>query len=151
MKDYVYMVAVVLAFGAGAWLTSAHYDREIALMEAAQSDALRAAERKNAEGLSKATDTINLAQAEYNDLRGELDRARARLRHADGHSSAGGDSGDALKKRVVRLEGLVQRLADSGSECGRLYQRCAANHDALAAVVGGKGNGDISSKVPIVQ
>lgn len=135
MKDYVYMVAVVLAFGAGAWLTSAHYDREIALMEAAQSDALRAAERKNAEGLSKATNTISLAQAEYNDLRAELDRARARLRHADSNGSADGDSGDALKKRVARLEGLVQRLADSGSECGRLYQRCAANHDALTKVV----------------
>ena len=135
MKGYVYMAAVILAFGAGAWLTSAHYDREIALMEAAQSDALQAAERKNAEGLSKATDTINLAQAEYNDLRGELDRARARLRHADGHSSAGGDSGDALKKRVARLEDLVRRLADSGSECGRLYQRCAANHDALTEIL----------------
>lgn len=129
------MVAVVLAFGAGGWLTSAHYDREIALMEAAQSDALRVAERKNAEGLSKATDTINLAQAEYNDLRAELDRARARLRHADGHGSAGGDSADALKKRVARLEGLVRRLADSGSECGRLYQRCAANHDALTEIL----------------
>lgn len=135
MKDYVYMVAVVLAFGAGAWLTSAHYDREIALMEAAQSDALRAAERKNAEGLSKATDTILLASSEYNDLRAELDRARVRLRHADGHSSAGGDFADALKKRVARLEGLVQRLADSGSECGRLYQRCAANHDALTEIL----------------
>ena len=135
MKDYVYMVAVVLAFGTGAWLTSAHYDREIAIMEAAQSDALRVAERKNAEGLSKATDTINLAQAEYNDLRAELDRARARLRHADGHGSAGGDSTDALKKRVARLEGLVRRLADSGSECGRLYQRCAANHDALTEIL----------------
>lgn len=135
MKDYVYMAAVVLGFGAGAWLTSAHYDREIALMEAAQSDALRAAERKNAEGLSKATDTINLAQAEYNDLRAELDRARARLRHADGHGSAGGDSGDALRKRVAELEGLVRKLVDSGSECGRLYQRCAANHDALTEIL----------------
>ena len=121
MKDYVCMAAVVLAFGAGGWLTSAHYDREIALMEA--------------EGLSKATDTINLAQAEYNDLRAELDRARARLRHADGHSSAGGDSADALGRRVAELEGLVQRLADSGSECGRLYQRCAANHDALTEIL----------------
>lgn len=135
MRDYVYMAAIFLAFGAGAWLTSAHYDREIALMEAAQSDALRAAERKNAEGLSKATDTINLAQAEYNDLRAELDRARARLRHVDSNGSAGGDSGDALKKRVAELEGLVQKLADSGSECGRLYQRCAANHDALTEIL----------------
>lgn len=129
------MAAVVLGFGAGAWLTSAHYDREIALMEAAESDALRAAERKNADNLAKATDTINLAQAEYNDLRAELDRARARLRHADGHSSAGGDSGDALSRRVAELEGLVRRLADAGSECGRLYQRCAANHDALTEIL----------------
>lgn len=135
MKDYVYMVAVVLAFGVGAWLTSAHYDREIALMEAAQSDALRMAERKNAEGLSKATDTILLASSEYNDLRAELDRARARLRHADGSRSAEGDAGDALSRRVAELEGLVQRLADSGSECGRLYQRCAANHDALTEIL----------------
>lgn len=135
MKDYVYMVAVVLAFGAGGWLTSAHYDREIALMEAAQSDALRAAERKNAEGLSKATDTINLAQAEYNDLRAELDRARARLRHANGHSSAGGGSADALGRRVAELEGLVQRLAEAGSRCGDGWQRCATKHDALAEVV----------------
>lgn len=134
MKDYVYMVAVVLAFGAGGWLASAHYDREIALMEVAQSDALRAAERKNAEGLSKATDTINLAQAEYNDLRAELDRARARLRHADRSRSAEGDSADALSRRVTELEGLVRKLVDSGSECGRLYQRSAANHDALATL-----------------
>lgn len=76
-----------------------------------------------------------MAQAEYNDLRAELDRARARLRHADGHSSAGGDSADALGRRVAELEGLVQRLADSGSECGRLYQRCAANHDALTEIL----------------
>ena len=138
MKDYAYVVAVVLAFGAGAWLTSAHYGREIADMERAQAIVLKEAQESHAAGLAKATDTILLASSEYNDLCAELDRARARLRHADGHSSAGGDSADALKKRVVRLEGLVQRLADSGSECGRLYQRCAANHDALAEAVGGK-------------
>lgn len=135
MKDYAYAIAIGLAFLAGGWLTSAHYDRKIALMEAAQSEALRAAERKNAEGLSKATDTINLAQAEYNDLRAELDRARARMRHADGNRTAAGDSADALRKRVARLEGLVQRLADSGSECGRRYQRCAKNHDALTEIL----------------
>jgi septal ring factor EnvC (AmiA/AmiB activator) len=135
MKDYAYSIAAGLAFIAGLWLASAHYDRKIALMEAAQSEALRAAERKNAEGLSKATNTINLAQAEYNDLRAELDRARARMRHSDGNRASSGDSADALRKRVARLEGLVQRLADSGSECGRLYQRCAKNHDALTEIL----------------
>jgi hypothetical protein len=135
MKDYVYAVAAGLVFFAGVWLASSHYDRKIALMEAAQSEALRAAERKNAEGLSKATDTINLAQAEYNDLRAELDRARARMRHSDGNRASSGDSADALRKRVARLEDLVQRLADSGSECGRLYQRCAKNHDALTEIL----------------
>ncbi len=135
MKDYVYMAAVVLAFGAGAWLTSAHYDREIALMEAAQSDALRAAERKNAEGLAKATDTILLASSEYDALRGDLDSYRARLRDANRRRSAEGDSADALNARVTELEKLVQRLVDAGSECGRHYQRSAANHDALAEIL----------------
>lgn len=135
MKDYVYMVAVVLAFGAGAWLTSAHYDREIALMEAAQSDALRAAERKNAEGLAKATDTILLASSEYDTLRGELDSYRTRLRDANRRRSAEGNSADALNARVTELEKLVQRLVDAGSECGRHYQRSAANHDALAEIL----------------
>lgn len=135
MKDYVYMAAVALAFGAGAWLTSAHYDREIALMEAAQSDALRAAERKNAEGLAKATDTILLASSEYDALRGDLDSYRARLRDANRRRSAEGDSADALNARVTELEKLVQRLVDAGSECGRHYQRSAANHDALAEIL----------------
>lgn len=135
MKDYVYVLAVVLAFGAGAWLTSAHYDREIALMEAAQSDALRAAERKNAEGLAKATDTILLASSEYDALRGDLDSYRARLRDANRRRSAEGNSAEALNARVTELEKLVQRLVDAGSECGRHYQRSAANHDALAEIL----------------
>lgn len=135
MKDYVYMVAVALAFGAGAWLTSAHYDREIALMEAAQSDALRAAERKNAEGLSKATDTINLAQAKYNDLRAERDRLLARLRHANSGRSTKDDSTDALRARVAKLEELVGRMAETASRCGDGFERCAQKHDALADVV----------------
>lgn len=37
MKDYAYAIAAGLAFIAGLWLASAHYDRKIALMEAAQS------------------------------------------------------------------------------------------------------------------
>lgn len=134
MKDYIYMVAVVLAFGAGGWLTSAHYDREIALMEAAQSDALRAAERKNAEGLSKATDTINLAQAEYNDLRAELDRALERLRNVN-RGSGQDDTVESLRKRLARCQRLVQELAEAGSKCGAGWQRTAAKHAALAEVV----------------
>lgn len=133
MKDYVCMAAVVLAFGAGGWLTSAHYDREIALMEAAQSDALRVAERKNAEGLSKATDTINLAQAEYNDLRSELDRALERLRNVN-RGSGQDDTVESLRKRLARCQRLVQELAEAGSKCGAGWQRTAAKHAALAEV-----------------
>lgn len=117
-----------------SYVTSLYYDAKIAEMEQARTEAVAQAEKKNAEGLAKATNTINLAQAEYNDLRGELDRARARLRHASSTSRAD-SSTDALSKRVAELEGMVQRLVDSGSECGRRYQRCATNHDALAEAV----------------
>ena len=135
-KDLIACVALIIVSAAlGGGFTSLYYDEKIAEMNKAQAEAVAQAERKNAEGLAKATDTINLASAEYNDLRGELDRARARLRHANSRSSAGGDSADALDRRVAELEKLVQRLAESGSECGRLYQRCASNHDALAEAV----------------
>lgn len=139
MKDQLLSAAVgfiafLAAFGSGYYAASCHYDKVIAEMQQARADAVALAEKKNAEGLAKATDTINLASAEYNDLRGQLDRARARLRHA-GSASAADSSADALRARVARLEDLVHRLVDAGSECGRLYQRAARNHDAIAEAV----------------
>ena len=134
--DFIlFTIYTALSAAVGGYITSVYYDEKIAEMEKAQAEAIAQAEKKNAQGLSKATDTINLASAEYNDLRGELDRARARLRHANGRSSASGDSTDTLSKRVAELEAMVQRLVESGSECGRLYQRCASNHDALSEAV----------------
>ena len=127
-------VCFLVAFGSGYYAAACHYDEEIAQMKKAEAEAVAGAEKKNATSLAKATDTINLASAEYNDLRAELDRARARLRHANGNGGAG-NSANALAKRVAELEGVVQRLVESGSECGRLYQRCASNHDALAEAV----------------
>lgn len=143
MKDQVLsavvgFIAFLAAFGSGYYAASCHYGEVIANMEKAQAEAVAQAEKKNAQGLSKATDTINLASAEYNDLRAELDRARARLRHANGRSSTSGDSADVLGRRVAELEAMVQRLVESGSECGRLYQRCASTHDALSKAVGGE-------------
>ncbi len=129
------VVAFLAAYGSGFYAASCHYGEEIAKMEKAQAEAIAQAEKKNAEGLVKATDTINLASAEYNDLRSELDRARARLRHAGGRGSTSGDSADALGRRVAELEAMVQRLVESGSTCGELYQRCARNHDALVEAV----------------
>ncbi len=134
MNNFLLWAAVALSALFGYWCASCKYDAEIAELEQARAEAVAQAEKKNAEGLAKATDTINLAQAEYNALRGELDRARARLRHA-GSASRTDSSADALSRRVAELEGMVQRLVDSGTECGRLYQRCATNHDALAETV----------------
>lgn len=119
---------------AACLLCQNYYSGQIAEMEKAQAVALKEAQTAHADKLAKATDAVLLAQAEYNDLRGELDRARARLRHADRSRSAERDSADALSRRVTELEGLVRKLVDSGSECGRLYQRSAANHDALATL-----------------
>ncbi len=134
MNNFLLWAAVALSVLVGYWCASYKYGAEIAELEQARSEAVAQAEKKNAEGLAKATDTINLAQAEYNDLRGELERARARLRHANSASEAD-SSADTLSRRVTELEGMVQKLVDSGTECGRLYQRCAANHDALAETV----------------
>ncbi len=127
-------ISFLVALGGGYYAAACHYDEKIAEMEQARLEAVAGAEKKNAEGLAKAADTINLAQAEYNDLRSELDRARARLRHAN--SSSGADaSAESLRKRVAALEELVSKLADAGSECGAGWQRSASRHDALAEAV----------------
>ncbi len=141
MKDTLVSIAMVLLVClcpaiVGYQMASNHYEKVIAEMEQAQAVAVSKARSENAEALSKATDTINVAQDEYRELSLELSRTRARLRHALNTSGSGKDnSADALRARVAKLEELVQRLVDSGSECGRLYQRSAQQHDALAEAV----------------
>lgn len=140
MKDQLLSVGVgflafLVAFGSGYYAASCHYDEEIAQMNKAQAEAVAQAEKKNAQGLSKATDTILLAQAEYDDLRAERDRLLVRLRHPNRGSSAGGDSAEALRARIAKLEELVGRMAETASRCGDAFERCAEKHDALINVV----------------
>ena len=127
-------IGFLVAFGGGCYVTSNHYNAKMAEMEQARIEAVSKVEKKNASNLSDATNTILLAQAEYSDLRGELDRALARLRHADSSGRANASS-DALGKRVAALEELVSRLAESGTKCGEGWQRSAERHDALAEAV----------------
>lgn len=139
MKDQLLSVALgfvafLAAFGSGYYAAACHYDEEIARMQKAEADAVAKAEKKNADNLSDATNTILLAQSEYDDLRGERDRLLARLRHANG--SNGKDSSvEALRARVAQLESVVSRMAETASRCGDGYQRCAEKHDALAEAV----------------
>lgn len=128
---------VVLPFATGCAFTATYYKEEIAEIKKADAEALAAAKAKTAEGLSNATNTINVAQAEYDRLSSELDRARARLRLATAGPRAEGsdDSADALRARVAKLESVVQQMADAGSECGRLFEHSARQHDALADAV----------------
>ena len=111
------------------------YEKQIAEMEKAQAEVVQKAQKNHADNLAKATDTINLAQAEYNDLRAERDRLLARLRHADSGRSAKDNSADALRARVAKLEELVGRMAETASRCGDGFERCAQKHDALADAV----------------
>lgn len=139
-KGYILSAAAGVFF----FLTSAYigyhaaelkYEKQIAEMELAQTEAANKAQKNHADNLAKATDTINLAQAEYNDLRVERDRLLARLRHADSGRSAKDNSADALRARVAKLEELVGRMAETASRCGDGFERCAQKHDALADVV----------------
>ncbi len=139
MKDQLLSIAAgvvcfLAAFGSGYYAASCHYDEEIAQMERARAEAVAGAEKKNASNLSDATNTILLAQAEYDSLRSERDRLLARLRHADSNSGAD-DTIEALRTRVAKLEELVGRMAETASRCGDSFERCAEKHDALAQAV----------------
>ena len=79
MKDYVYLAGLLAAFAVGAGLTSSHYEREEALEAAARAVAVEKMEKHYVEKLAQATDTINTASSEYDDLRAERDRLLRRL------------------------------------------------------------------------
>ncbi len=135
MKDYVYLMSVLAAFAVGAWLSSAHYERQVAINEATQAAAVEKMEKNYAEKLAKSVDTINTASSEYDALRAERDRLLVRLQHRPGGSAAAGDSGNASRSRIAACEKLVERLSQSAAKCGDGWQRCAAKHDALSTLI----------------
>ena len=72
---------------AGGYVTHLYYSAEIADMRREQAEAVRKEQETHADQLAKATDTILLAQGEYNSVRSELDRAlRAALHPWHGQS-----------------------------------------------------------------
>lgn len=119
---------------AGGYVTHLYYSAEIADMRREQAEAVRKEQETHADQLAKATDTILLAQGEYNSVRSELDRALERLRNVN-RGSGQDDTVESLRKRLARCQRLVQELAEVGSKCGAGWQRTAAKHAALAEVV----------------
>lgn len=116
------------------YVDNSHYGRRIAQMQAEQARAIEKIQAERNKGLANATNTILLAQDEYNGLRAERDRLLARLRHA-GADAGAGNSVEALGARVAELEKLVSRMAEAASRCGDGFERCAQKHDALAEAV----------------
>ena len=135
MKDYVYLMSILAAFATGAWLASAHYERRAAIDEAARAAAVEKMEKSYAEKLAKSVDTINAASSEYDALRAERDRLLAGLQHRPSSATDAGDSGNAARTRIAACEKLVERLSQSAAKCGDGWQRCAAKHDALSALI----------------
>lgn len=126
---------VVVGYGAGSTITGQEYEAKIAAMEAAQAEALKEAHAKNGKNLADATNTILLAQDEYNAVRGERDRLLVRLRNSRGGGSGDGSSDGALRARVAALEGMVERLSADAARCDDGWANCSKKHDALTEIL----------------
>lgn len=135
MKDYVYLVGLFAAFAVGAGLASSHYEREEALEAAARAVAVEKMEKHYAEKLAQATDTINTASAEYDDLRAERDRLLRRLQLRSNSGTSAGRSRNTVDARIAACEKLVGQLSQVAAQCGDGWQRCAAKHDALSTLI----------------
>lgn len=135
MKDYVYLAGLFAAFAVGAGLTSSHYEREEALEAAARAVAVEKMEKHYVEKLAQATDTINTASSEYDDLRAERDRLLRRLQLRSNSGTAAGRSGNTVDARIAACEKLVGQLSQAAAQCGDGWQRCAAKHDALSTLI----------------
>lgn len=126
---------VVVGYGAGSTITGQEYEAKIAAMEAAQANALKEAHAKNEKDLADATNTVLLAQDEYNAVRGERDRLLVRLRHQNRGGSGGDGSAESLRARVAALEGMVERLSGAAAKCDDGWANCAKKHDALTEIL----------------
>ena len=129
------LIACCASAIAGGYVTHLYYSAEIAGMQREQAEAVQKEQTTHAAKLAAATDTILLAQSEYDAVRSERDRLLAGLRDNNARRSDQGDTVETLRARVARCERMVSRLAEAGSRCGDGWQRCAAKHDALAEAV----------------
>lgn len=131
-KGYITLVTCALCFIAGVAFTALFYRHEIAQMKLEQTDALAAQVRKNEERLKNATNTILLAQSEYDAVKSERDALIDRLRQLNEVSlRESASSRDALARRAAACEKLAEQLLDASQRCGDGWQRCATKHDAL--------------------
>lgn len=132
----IFIIGCLVSAAIAAAVTANGYRGRIAEAEAQTARALQAAHEKNAKGVANATNTILLAESAYEDLRAERDRLLARLRHTESGGRPGdGDSVEALRARVAKLEELVGRMAETASRCGDGFERCAQKHDAIVEIV----------------
>lgn len=134
MNKYVLAFACAVAALAGGYATHLYYSAEISDMRREQAEAVRKDQEDHAQQLAKATDTILLAQSEYDGVRSELDRALTRLRDYN-RRVAKGSTESAIGKRLAACRRMVSRLAEAGSKCGEGWQRTATKHAALAEAV----------------
>lgn len=128
------LIACAIAALISGYGVHLYYAAEIAEAKRAQAEAVRKEQETHADQLAKATDTILLAQGEYDSVRSELDRALERLRQYN-RRSAEDSTGTAARERLARCERLVSELAEAGSKCGAGWQRTATKHAALAEAV----------------
>lgn len=135
LADYVSLVVYVLCFGAGVAVTALYYRHDMAQEEAARSAAVAGQAKLNAKGLRDATNTILLAQAQYDSVKRERDALLERLRHsADGVPQTGSTRAVA-DGRVAELQRMVTELSELAAQCQDGWQRCATRHDAVSKIV----------------
>lgn len=135
LADYVSLVVYVLCFGAGVVVTALYYRHDMAQAEVARSAAVADQAKLNAKGLSDATNTILLAQAQYDSVKRERDNLLERLRNTAGGVSQSGSACATSDGRIAELQRMVTELSELAAQCQDGWQRCATRHDALVEVV----------------
>lgn len=134
MDNWLYLGLVLLG-GIISWgFRSAVAEADMSAYQKEQAVAVKEAQESHAKQLAKATDTILVAQDEYDAVRAERDRALERLRNYTSRNDKG-SSEAALRARVAACQKLVGRLSESASQCQDGWHRCAQKHDALAEAV----------------
>lgn len=126
--------ALCVSFFLGAYGSHLYYSNVISQAQAAQARAVAEQKADHEKSLNDATNTILLAQTQYDAVRAERDNLLTRLRQQSNNMRSNTDTGNAAAAGTATCQKLVGELSQLAAQCQDGWQRCATKHDALSKI-----------------
>ena len=137
VKGLVLIAAFMVGAVVNGWRVKAHYQSEIAAIQAERQSERNEAERKTRLIANQYTEALNNARKRETDLRLSVDGARTELDRLR----------IAIKKRSAAVAASPASAVDYSLAVSELFAECAGEYQALA----GKADGHVTDLTTMIQ